>query len=168
MGIVWGKMGKMCGKCWCENMGKILICWRITRPHKNIYIYPASVDPKGVHEFVDILTPPFYLAQVDGCWYPLTWLRVSFYCVLARLASLAQFTHRQAPSVHRLRYSLIQRFRETLHAQNHSHTQTGAICPLLALLAHSELSGDTACAETHTQAGAICPIACVARSFSAR
>ena len=34
----------------------------------------------------------------------------------------------------------------------------GAICPSLALLAHTVLSGDTACAESHTQTGAICPL----------
>ena len=69
------------------------------------------------------------------------------------LASLAQFTHsmllaqnhtrRQAPSAHRSRCSLIQR------------SQTGAICPSLALLAHS--------AHAHWRH---LPIARVARSFS--
>ena len=43
----------------------------------------------------------------------------------------------------------------------HSHritcTQKGIICPSLALLTHSALLGDTACAESHTQTGAICP-----------
>ena len=61
------------------------------------------------------------------------------------LASLAQFTRRQAPSAHRSRCSLIQR------------SQTGAICPSLALLAHS--------AQAHWRH---LPIARVARSFSAR
>ena len=39
------------------------------------------------------------------------------------LASLAQFTRRQAPSVHRSRCLLIQHFRETLLAQNHTRRQ---------------------------------------------
>ena len=42
----------------------------------------------------------------------------------------------------------------------HSHritcSQKGTICPLLGLLAHSALLGDTTCAESHMQTGAIC------------
>ena len=84
-------------------------------------------------------------------------------------------THRQVPSAHHSHRSLIQRVQQTPTislAQNHMHTerhhlpvapvagrphsfhshritctQKGAICPSLALLTHSALSGDTACRQ---------------------
>ena len=70
--------------------------------------------------------------QADRCRLPIARVARSF----------------SAFSVHRSRCSLIQCFWETpliSLAQNHmiaeSHTQTGAICPSLVLLAHSALSG---------------------------
>ena len=39
-----------------------------------------------------------------------------------------------------------------------SHNQTGTICLSLVLLAHSALLGDTVCAESHTQTGAFCSL----------
>ena len=85
------------------------------------------------------------------CAHQLRSLRSQISCLL-RLR-ITQFTGRQATSSQHSRCSLIQRFWETLLAQNHARTQTGAICPSLSLLAHSPLSGDPT-QFTHTESHA--------------
>ena len=92
------------------------------------------------------------------CAHQLGWLRSQ----QTQLASLAQnHTLRQAPSTHRSCHLLVQHFWETLLTYlTQNHTQTGIICPSLALLARSALLEGTAhfaCAEPPTQTDVICP-----------